>query len=253
MRSALQQNLAQHYKASHEFELQRIDKIRDRVTFVVGFLTMIAGIIVYLVSGFPHSTDTARVLLFYGPLLIVAALFVWATCLVSWVVAAGHEYHSLPDNPVLEDYATELSDWGDQEGKSDEELLEKLKLGMSNTYRDVGHRNYTVNHHRVTRLTFATRLAIYAFIPIALMLPSYVYENSKKPKEPTLVQLVPPTKTEPKQTNMGNQSSTNQQSGNTTQGQSQKPAPKAEPTFPKPNVVQESITKMDAKPTTKKP
>ncbi|MCA1964978.1 MAG: hypothetical protein LDL31_13615, partial [Prosthecobacter sp.] len=74
--------LFEHYKQEHQFQRECTDKIRDRVSFVVGFLTVLGGILSYFVSGFPHAWHCGRTLFFYVPLSLAIAMFVASALIV---------------------------------------------------------------------------------------------------------------------------------------------------------------------------
>lgn len=240
--------LFEHYKQEHQFQRERTDKIRDRVSFVVGFLTVLGGILSYFVSGFPHAWQCGRTLLFYVPLTLAIALFVASALIVLWVVGGNFQYASIPSNPDLQKFCDDLTLWADA-ASAQNEVLPTLKQSLLIAYREASHTNFLTNRTRTDRLLLATRLVVVAFFFSAASLPAYIYEKSKQDKEPTLVRLVSAAKIEQKepQTNlrtMSDSSSQNQQAATTPPAQAPQAAPPPKPVFPPNQLLSEGAVRM---------
>ncbi|MBL9145399.1 MAG: hypothetical protein JNM99_17100 [Verrucomicrobiaceae bacterium] len=259
MRLELHEQLYEHFKAAHTLELERIDKIRDRVSFVVGFLTLLGGVIGTFVTSFPHAWHCGRTLLFYVPLAVSISLFSWAASLVLWVVGGKYLYEAMPDNPEIIQYAEGLSTWADSAAVTEADLVREFKKDLALAYSKASQHNYTINRRRADRLGYATRLVVFTFLPVALMLPSFLYESSQKPDKPTQVQIVSsPTKpTEPAKllpmstpTNSGKaqeQAKPAQQAPAQQQSTGTAKPTAARPSFPQNNLVTEAVSKMETK------
>lgn len=197
MPTDLDEFLFEHYKQEYQFQLERTDTIRDRVSFVVGFLTVLGGILSYSISEFPHAWHCGRTLLFYIPLAASASLFIASTVIVLWVIGGKFLYQAIPSNPKLQEFCDDLVAWSTAGGTATD-IVPTLKQSLLTAYRDGSHHNFLVNRKRTDRLLLSTRLVVFSFIFSALMLPSYVFEKSQQEKEPTLVRLVSPTEQQPK-------------------------------------------------------
>jgi hypothetical protein len=187
----LSEFLFEHYKQEYQFQLERTDNIRDRISFVVGFLTVLGSILSYFVSEFPHAWHGGRTIFFYAPLAGAASLFIASAAIVLCVVGGRFLYQSIPSNPQLQKFCEDLVIWSTTGGMP-ADVVPTLKRSLLTAYRDGSHHNFLVNRSRADRLLLATRLVVVAFMFSALMLPAYVFEKSKQDKEPTLVRLVSP-------------------------------------------------------------
>lgn len=254
MRLELHEQLYEHFKAAHSLELERIDKIRDRVSFVVGFLTLLGGVIGTFVTSFPHAWHCGRTLLFYVPLAGSIFLFSWAASLVLWVVGGKYLYEAMPDNPDIINYAEGLSAWADDSAVNETDLVREFKKDIALAYSKASQHNYAINRKRADRLGFATRLVVFTFLPVALMLPSFLYESSQRPDKPTQVQIVtsPPKSIEPaKQLPMKTPTDSGKAQEQSKPAQQQgtgaaKPTA-ARPSFPQNNLVSEAVSKMETR------
>lgn len=248
----LDEFLFEHYKQEYQFQLERTDTIRDRVSFVVGFLTVLGGILSYFVSEFPHAWHCGRTLLFYIPLAAATSLFIASIAIVLWVIGGKFLYQAIPSNPQLQKYCDDLVAWS-AAGETPAEIVPTLKESLLKAYRDGSHHNFLVNRKRTDRLLLATRLVVFAFMFSAAMLPAYTFEKSQQEKEPTLVRLVSQTKLKPKEkppmTN-NNQPATPASTPPPTAAQQAlaQPAPAPpKPIFPQNQLLSEGAVRMETK------
>jgi hypothetical protein len=196
MPNDLDEFLFEHYKQEYNFQRERTDTIRDRVSFVVGFLTVLGGILSYFVSEFPHAWHCGRTLFFYVPLAVAVPLFITSTAVVLWVVGGNFLYQAIPSNPQLQKFCDDLVVWSAAGGRP-ADIVPTIKRSLVTAYRDGSHHNFLVNRKRTDRLLLATRLVVVAFIFSAAMLPSYIFEKSQQEKEPIFVRLVSPSEQQP--------------------------------------------------------
>lgn len=260
MPNDLNEFLFEHYKQDYQFQLERSDAIRDRVSFVVGFLTVLGGILSYFVSEFPHAWHGGRTLFFYVPLAAGASLFVTSTAIVLWVVGGKFLYQSIPSNPELQKFCDDLVAWSTSAG-TPADIVPTLKQSLLAAYRDGSHHNFLLNRSRTDRLLLATRLVVVAFMFSATMLPAYIFEKSKQDKEPTLVRLVSPSEQQPKKKpNMGDTDkpaspppatpapAAPPASAQPAQAQPAPAAAPAKPVFPPNQLLSEGAVRMETKP-----
>jgi hypothetical protein len=178
------------HKEEFERQRDRTDAIRDRITYVVGFLTLVGGIIIYLISEFPHSTSL-RAIFFYLPITCAAAIFLRAAYTVGVVASDRSLYAGPPSDPhKLKEFYDRLVDWGAANNKKGDELVHVAKTRFGERYRYYASHNLQINARRSTSLLSATTLTVWAFAPCILALPSFGYEKLREVKEPTSIRLM---------------------------------------------------------------
>jgi hypothetical protein len=94
----------EHHKSAYEFQLERSDKIRDRVSFLSGLLTPFSGAILYIFLNYPHCWPKGNELLFYVPAGLAMIYFLVAILMLLYCLGRGFKYYSIPTPKDLQNY-----------------------------------------------------------------------------------------------------------------------------------------------------
>ncbi len=186
----LQDFLFEHFRDTYKFQLERIDKLRDRITFVVAFLSILGSALLFLLTNYSHAWRGGWCCFFYVPAAIAALLFIASASLLLWVIGGRFDYEFIPDNPEVQEFAQQIADWTATTGGTPDDALNATKEAMLARYRDGAHRNFGVNRRRTDRLLFAQRIAVLAFLFAFAAAPRYYFDKSKEDAKPTKVLLV---------------------------------------------------------------
>ena len=100
--------LFEHCKSSYEFQLERSEKIRDRVSFLSGLLTPFGGAIIYVFLDYPHAWKSGYELFFYIPASLALICFLTAVMMLLYCLGKGFKYYSIPTPKDLRNYVVKL-------------------------------------------------------------------------------------------------------------------------------------------------
>jgi hypothetical protein len=185
-----QEFLFQHFQETYKFQLERIDKLRDRISFVVAILTVLGSALLFLLSNYPYHWRDGWSLFFYVPAGAALLVFFWSTLLVLWVIGKHTEYQFIPSNPEVQDFADRGVAWGEETNAIPQNVLLQIKKQLLEGYRDAAFFNFGVNRKKTDRLIFAQRLAVIAFLVMFVCAPRYYFDKLRDEEKPTKVLLV---------------------------------------------------------------
>jgi len=195
MPPSLQDFLFEHFRQSYQFQLEKIEKLRDRISFVVGLLTILGSALFFLLTNYSHGWHDGWCWLFYVPVGLAGILFLTSAGLLLWVIGGRSRYQFIPSSPEIQKFAQDTVEWTTAIGGTGDDALNSVKEELLSRYRDGSHYNFTVNRERTDRLILAQRVAVIAFLLGFASTPRYYYDKSKEDDKPTRVLLVSDSRT----------------------------------------------------------
>ena len=189
----LQDFLFEHFRQSYQFQLERIDKLRDRISFVVAILSILGSALLFLLTNYSHAWRNGWCCFFYAPAAFAGFLFLASAGLLLWVVGGRFVYDFIPSNPEIQSFARSMAEWTTATGGTPDDALNSVKLQLLARYRDAAHHNFGVNRRRTDRLLLAQRIAVLAFAAV----PRFYLDKSKDDDKPTKVLLISDQQSKP--------------------------------------------------------
>ena len=249
MTPKLQDFLFEHFLDTYKFQLERIDKLRDRISFVVAFLSILGSALLFLLTNYSHAWRGCWCCLFYVPAASATFLFLTSAALLLYVIGGRFDYEFIPDNPEVQEFAEKIEDWTKSTGGTPDDALNATKEAMLTRYRDGAHHNFGVNRRRTDRLLLAQRIAVLAFLFAFAAVPRYYFDKTREDEKPTKVILVSDDKPKPKPNAMPDPNTTKPTSAAPASSPAAPPAPAPTKPVLAPNtVMSEGSMRMKTKP-----
>lgn len=192
MNPELRDLLLEHHKAAYIFQLEKTEKLRDRVSFLTGLLTLLGGALLYLGVNYPHEWKGCASLFFYVPCGISAILFLVVVGKVLYALGWGFKYSYIPSPQELQEYAETQCSVNADPNTEEIDLVEDLKENMTSAYCGGATHNLKVNQRRAAVLLRATQIAIVCFVFLLSGLPRFFIDLANKDSKPTEVILIKP-------------------------------------------------------------
>lgn len=184
--------LLEHHKAAYQFQLERSEKLRDRVSLLSGLLTLLGGALLYTSINYPHSWRGGWSLFFYGPGGLALILFLVVIWQVLYSLGWGFQYSYIPTPRQLQDYVVLLKAYADASPGETVDVLADAKNNMIQAYCTGATHNLSVNTRRSNVLLRATQIAIVSFGLLLVSLPRFFFDSAHKDSEPTKVIISEP-------------------------------------------------------------
>ena len=197
MNTDMREWLLEHHKAAYEFQLERTEKLRDRVSLLSGLLTLLGGALLYASINYPHSWRGGWSLLFYGPGGLAAVLLIVVIFQVLYALGWGFQYSYIPTPRELQNYAAALKAYADASPAENVDVLADVKDHMIQAYCTGATHNLSVNTKRSNVLLRATQIAILSFGLLLVSLPRFFFDSAHKNAEPTKVIISEPISIKP--------------------------------------------------------
>lgn len=189
--------LFEHHKAAYQFQLERSEKMRDRVSLLSGLLTLLGGALLYTSINYPHSWRGGWSLLFYGPGGFAVILFLVVIVQILYTLGWGFQYSYIPTPRELQDYAAALNTYADALPGENVNVLADVKDHMTQAYCTGATHNLSVNTRRSNVLLRATQLAIVSFGFLLVSLPRFFFDSAYVEAQPTKVIISEPISIKP--------------------------------------------------------
>jgi hypothetical protein len=190
--SPLDDWLLDHHKGAYQYQLERTDKLRERVSLIATLLTPLAAAEVYVLALYPHSKADCWSLWFYIPISISAILLLYTIGRVLYCVGWAFKYAFIPSPAALQEYVETLSEYAKTAPNEKVDVLLETKSDLAKSYCFYATRNLAVNKKRTRILLQAIQVAILSFLLLLASLPKFCLEVAQKAPEPTKVILVEP-------------------------------------------------------------
>jgi len=175
------------HKDAYKFQLEQTEKMRDRISFLVGLLTPLGGAVVYVVWNQSLDwSDCSALFLAIPPAGAVAYL---GTAVVYGLMALRSQvYTFIPSTLEAQEFAEKLSAIKKLNPQSTFVVLDEVKFKFADRYRDAASHNFWINRRRSDWLHHATQCGIFSFCFLVVALPRFVYvKASEKPRPTTVV------------------------------------------------------------------
>jgi hypothetical protein len=179
--------LLEHHKEAYRFQLERSDKIRDRVSFLSGLLTLLGSAIFYVILNYPHAWRDWCSLLFYVPVGFSVVLFLVAVWQILYCLGWGFRYSYILTPGQLQEYTKSLASYAAAVPEDKVDVLDDVKTHLMDRYCEGATHNLEVNTRRTNVLLRATQISILSFGLLLLSLPSFFVERGRQEAAPTKV------------------------------------------------------------------
>jgi hypothetical protein len=189
--------LFEHCKSSYEFQLERSEKIRDRVSFLSGLLTPFGGAIIYVFLDYPHHLEFGYELLFYIPASLALIYFFIAVAMLLYCLGRGFKYYSIPTPKDLRGYAIKLDAYAKAVPAEKIDVLNDAKKHLLNYYCEDSTYNFRVNTRRANILLLATQISIISFGLLLISLPRFFFDKTHEEASPTKIVVSQPIRIQP--------------------------------------------------------
>jgi len=190
--------LLEHHKAAYQFQLERSESLRDRVSLLSGLLTLLGGALFYIGINYPHLCGNYWSLLFYVPGVLSISLFFYVIWKVLYVLGWGFQYSYIPTPMQLQIYAVALDVYADSLPADESiDVLSDVKDRMIKAYCEGATHNLGVNTRRTNVLLRATQIAIISFGLLLFSLPRFLFDSMSKESEPTKITISEPIRINP--------------------------------------------------------
>ena len=181
--------MLEHYKDAYETQMERTDKIRERVSFLSGLLTPLGGAIFYVILNYPRGELPFS---FCFPAIVSLLLFIIAVVQVLYCLGRGYEYSNILTPRQLREYATKLEQYAASVPAKNVDVLDKIKTNLMNRYCEGASDNLLVNLKRTNLLVQATQLSVLSFMLLLLALPNFFVKQMHQENLPTKVIITEP-------------------------------------------------------------
>jgi hypothetical protein len=192
MRDELSEFLFEHHKSAYLFQLERLEKIRDRVSFLSGLLSLLGGALLYLGVNFPHRWSGCSSLLFYAPYGLAVILFVVVVCMVLYALGWGFKYSYIPTTHELQEYADAQRAYEEKCKEESIDLLNDVKTRLASAYCRGANHNLGVNTQRSAVLLRATQMSVICFFSAMISTPVFFIKRSQSEASPTKIIITNP-------------------------------------------------------------
>jgi predicted PurR-regulated permease PerM len=192
MKPAIHDWLLERHQAAYKFQLERSDKLRERISSLSTLLTLLGGAILYTAINYPHTWRGWWSLLFYAPACLSLILFVIAVWMILYCLGWGFQYSYIPTPKELQDYAGKIDAYASAASEEQVDALADIKEHMSQAYCTGATRNLAVNTRRSNLLLRATQIAIISFGLLLAALPSFFFDIGNRQTPPTRVIVTEP-------------------------------------------------------------
>lgn len=163
-------------KESYLYQLDRCDKVRDRILGLAKIFTILGGALVYLWSEYSYADPDLVSVFFYIPMILGTALFLVVIGMLIYVLGWGFKYEYIPEMSELQRYATNLDEYK-KENNVDLDLDADFKQSMTFSYSSGATRNLRVNRARTDKVLRAAQIGICSFSFLLASLPSFLYKE----------------------------------------------------------------------------
>jgi hypothetical protein len=184
-----EQNRAEYYR-----QLDRIDKLRDRLSFVSGLISLLGGAMLYIGTNYPHSWHGWKSLWFYLPAGVALCLFITSVWMLLYCLGWGFRYAYTLSAQGLETYVTSMQRHSESCPDRHVDVLGVTKKHLLSRYTVAATHNFKVNQRRARVFLRATQLSIGAFALLLMALPSYVIQAKHAKAKPVSVLLTEPVR-----------------------------------------------------------
>lgn len=181
--------LVEHYKDAYKTQMERTDKIWDRVSFLSGLLTPLGGAIFYVILNYPRGDLPFS---FCFPIIVSLLLFIVAVAQVLYCLAGGFTYSTIPTPLRLREYVKKMENYAASVPGKNVDVLDKIKTNLMNSYCEGASFNMQVNLKRTQLLLKATQISILSFILLLLALPNFFVKQIHHENLPTKVIVTEP-------------------------------------------------------------
>jgi hypothetical protein len=181
--------LLEHYKDAYKVQMDRTDKIRDRVSFMSGLLTPLGGAIFYVILNYPHDDISFS---FCFPAIVSLLLFIVAVVQVLYCLGRGYCYSNILTPRQLREYVKKMEDYAASVPAKKVDVLDKIKTNLMNRYCEGASDNLQVNLKRTNLLIQATQISVFSFIMLLLALPNFFVKQIHQENLPTKVIITGP-------------------------------------------------------------
>jgi hypothetical protein len=186
--------LFDYHKEAYKYQLDRTDKIRDRISLLSSLLTLLGGGVVYVFLNYPHNLEACSCLWFYAPATFAILLFVIAICQVLYCLGWGFTYHYTTDSAGVQNFAEGMVSYAKEIPTEKVDVVQEIKANLIEKYAEAASYNLAVNSRRANLLLRATQIAIASFMLLLLALPAFFYQRAQQEPNPTKVIITEPMK-----------------------------------------------------------
>lgn len=178
--------LSDYHKRAYEFQLERHEKLRDRISFIIGLLSALGGALIYVLSNYPHNIRSDGAL-FYLPIFFAVIVFFQSVALLIYCMGRGFDIAYMPPSTEIQRYAEEMTEYVANNPGSGIDVLLRVKTMVNKLYCKSATHNEPLNVRRSYWLLLSLRVGIISFTLLLLALPKFLYEKAYKEEEPTKV------------------------------------------------------------------
>ena len=180
--------LFEHCNEAYEYQLKRMDNLRDRLSKLASLLTLLGTGITYTWLNFKSTAPWNENMLFYVPAGVSLGLFLIAIFRLLYSLGWGFKYSYIPVTKEIVDLAEEL-DVHKVSHDPELDVVSDLKAQLLSCYSSGADHNLTVNQRRANNVLRSTQIAIVAFIFLLVCLPRFYSERSSSTQKPTSVTI----------------------------------------------------------------
>ncbi len=184
--------LLDHSQASYLEEIDRLQKLRDRIAFLSSQLTLLGGIMIYLATTHSYFWLGWPSLAFYVPAIASLILFGFSLAKVLYCLGRGFDYEDIPNPKAILDFIEATAQVASQSSAETVDILGQTKTFLVERYTAAAAHNQWVNQRRTKLIVDATQYSVIAFVVLIFACPAFLYDIAKKGTEPTTVIVAKP-------------------------------------------------------------
>jgi MFS family permease len=185
--------LLEFYKGSYETEIERKDKLLDRVSLAVGFLTILGGILGFYLTSLEIPQFRWAHLAFYIPLALGCVTTIVSMVCVARSVAKGFRYAYIPSPMEVANFVRTAEDLNAQVPKAERaDIRASFREHLGDQYCKCAAINWNHNTTRSGYLFWAIRWAVASMFIAILALPGFFLIKKDFETKPTEVKVTAP-------------------------------------------------------------
>jgi len=157
-----------HLKEAYYFQIECLYKIRDRISFISGFILLLGIATTSLLGHAPSNEDTWVFLSFWGFYIISGVLFVIATSFACYCAVKGFQYAYIPGPERFWNTTKKWQSYNSHPAVSQKiDVKEKLQMELMDLYQETAEHNLGVNTTRNRLLVRSMQFAFFSGLFLA--------------------------------------------------------------------------------------